>query len=138
MTWANRYVGIAYADISEPAENGLDCWQLVRVVLREQFEIEIPSLRYPVSTDYEKFYEHFLADYASFSQCFYKVVVPCEGDLVLICKNKIPAHVGIMVNGSHFLHTTPSTGAVIEKLNEHWKDRLDGIYRHQSKRAADP
>lgn len=133
MSWASHYVGIPYADISEPPENGADCFQLVRVVLKEQFRIEIPSLRYPKSEHSPADFERFLAQYEAFHKDWHKVEQPQEGDLILILRDKMPSHVGIVIDSQRFLHTTPATGAVVERLNDSWVRRLYGYFRHSDK-----
>ena len=40
--WAGRYVGLAFRDHGRDRE-GVDCWGLLSLVMREQYGVELPS-----------------------------------------------------------------------------------------------
>lgn len=137
MHWSCKYVGLPYTDRAERDPYGLDCWQLVALVLKKEFAITIPELSYDNSQHSEEFYKGFMAEYEAFYKDWQKVEQPQEGDLLLILRDRIPAHVGIMLDQKTFLHTMPRTGAVTQRLSLDWVQRLDGIYRHKQRSSVD-
>lgn len=137
MHWSAKYVGVPYTDRAERDPYGLDCWQLVAMVLRKEFDITIPELSYDNSQHSEEFYKGFMAQYEAFHADWEKVAQPQEGDLLLILRDRIPAHVGIMLDDKNFLHTMPKTGAVTHRLSEEWANRVEGIYRYKQRSSVD-
>lgn len=132
----NEYIGIPYASLEYPGYNGLDCWHLIRQVLHERFSIEIPCLAFGDPRYAGNLLDHFERDYKRFLSEWSQVDKAQSGDLLLFLDRGIPAHAALMVDGARFLHTQVKTGSVIEPLNEFWKQRLHGIYRHQSRAAS--
>lgn len=126
----SRYVGIPYADRGRTAR-GADCWGLVRLVYREQFGIELPSLdgRYASPTDSAG-----IAGAASdIMRCDWTLIeLPEPGDVALMTIAGRPFHVAIVIPGNKFLHNPSAPqGAVIESLSDpRWRRRVEGFYRH--------
>ncbi len=41
--WAGHYIGLPFLERGRDPKKGLDCWGLVRLILREQFDHRLPS-----------------------------------------------------------------------------------------------
>ncbi|HEY7823807.1 MAG TPA: NlpC/P60 family protein, partial [Acidimicrobiia bacterium] len=59
-----------------------------------------------------------------------EVAEPREGDLVLLRWAGQPAHIGVMVNETDFIHSLQGIGAHIESVtSSRWRNRVDGYWR---------
>lgn len=128
-----NYLGIPFV---EHGRNrcGADCWGLARMVLQEQFGIELPLLSYPSSFDV--FYNGWLFQQndLEFRKHWQKVECPQEGDIVVLRVLGHPAHVGLMVDGTQFLHTEKGINSAVEDIkNSKWVNRIDSFWRHESR-----
>lgn len=56
------------------------------------------------------------------------VEIPRFGDIVLINIYGVPTHVGIYLDNENILHTTETTGTVVDKMSR-WRSRIVGYYR---------
>lgn len=100
------------------------CFELVRCILHEQ-GVKIPNYAEKV-TESEK--AAALRDLIVI-HCF-EVEQPREGDVVLLRWGGRPAHVGMMIDGSDFIHSLEGNGAHIESTNDtRWRNRIDGFWR---------
>jgi hypothetical protein len=128
MSWSNNYVGAPYA------KN--DCWDLVSCVLHNEFFIDMALQRFVPVYDSAAEADTFQSQYERFSEYWTEIDTPAEGDLVVFSEHK---HIGIMVSGTAFLHTTQRTDAVVEQLfttDNFWSNRVAGYYRHNSRLGA--
>ncbi len=136
--WAAGYIGIPFADCGR-GRLGIDCWGLLRLVLRERFGIEIPS--------YDNLYFH-TRDFAAMERiyeaqaredCWVKVMdryecpgIEREGDAVHMRVDGHELHAGIVVAPGRMLHAHDGADSVIESIDRTaWKHRVVGIYRHR-------
>jgi cell wall-associated NlpC family hydrolase len=127
--WAEEYVGLPFADHGRDRE-GLDCWGLVRLALREQLGIELPSfdVGYEKSTDSGDVAR--LVDEGRPLIGAARVSDPRPGDIVLLMIRGLPCHVGVYVGGGCMLHARRRTAAVVEDLRSPmWSRRVEGYYR---------
>jgi len=133
--WADRYVGIPFLDNGRSLA-GCDCWGLVRLVLREQFGLDLPS---------------YVGGYASANEreeasALIAGRIPADGwwrvpdqqarpgDGVVLRIMNQPWHVGLMVTPSDFLHVFEGQAvSAIERVDSpRWKRRVVGFYRHEA------
>lgn len=90
-----------------------DCWGFVRYVQREHYGILMPDVLVPetwpaVRRLLENHVEH---------QNWVKVDRPADGDIVMMARNRVPAHVGIAVeanSGRGVLHCFEPSGVVYQ------------------------
>ena len=124
----NSYVGIRFAN--HPADEGLDCWQLVRTVYAEQFKVYLPA--------YDDRYMHALdrsipATLDAERDQWVAVDDPQPGDVALFTVRGRPRHVGLIVRPGKMLHALKGSDSCIEDYKtELWRTRLVGIYRHRT------
>jgi cell wall-associated NlpC family hydrolase len=124
--WVDQYIGIPFTEYN--------CWQLVRKVYREQFNIDLPLLdneyfNHMDRTNIEKLYNRELAIN------WKKQDVPRIGDCVVMRIRNQPWHVGIIISKDTMLHTENKLEAVRERFTgPAWKNNIIGFYRYEPKR----
>lgn len=130
--WAAEYVGLPFKDKGRD-RNGLDCWGLVALVMREQFGIELPSYADNYVSAMERDEIAALLTASIPSNGWQPVADAAQaGDGVVFRVLNAPWHVGIVLDAEHFLHVVEGGGcSLIERLDSHrWVRRIVGIYRH--------
>ena len=132
--WAGRYIGIPYVDGGR-GHDGCDCWGLVWLVYREQFEVDLPSYRGTYVSAADK------ADVARLldgGRSGWRAVsldqVECGDVALLRYSDGTPAHVGVMLDQRRMLHVHEGIDTTIAHLDRRtpvrWRDRLDMIGRY--------
>jgi cell wall-associated NlpC family hydrolase len=134
--WAARYVGRPFADGGRDLD-GVDCWGLVRLILREQYSLELPSYAgaYPSASERS---EVSTLVAASVPELGWIPARPpyLAGDGVVLRVENRPWHVGLMLNDDDFIHVMPSGTSLIESITGlRWGRRIVGVYRHPEVRA---
>jgi cell wall-associated NlpC family hydrolase len=110
--------------------DGCDCYGLVRLVLHNEYGIDLPEL----SDDYEDALN--LAETARlFAEkrpvlAAEKLPGPRERAVALITERGVPAHVGMAAGGGYVLHTGVKTGSVCQReTHPGLRGRIEGYYR---------
>ena len=127
--WVKKYVGIPFASNGRTM-SGCDCYGLVRLVLRNEYRIELPEL----SNDYSD-----ALNVAETARLFAenlpvlaaeKLGAPEEGAVAVITERGVPAHLGVAAGGGYILHTGIKTGAVCQRATHPGlRGRIEGYYR---------
>ncbi len=130
MSWWNDYIGIPYKEKGR-ARDGADCWGLVRLVYKDQYEIELPSF----IEVYEAQDSNQIAElFATRREGWEQVAEPREGDVVALRVFGEITHVGVIAAPGTFLHVRRGIEAVIERLDSPmWKHRIEGYFRYKEK-----
>lgn len=127
-----KYIGIPY---SEPAFNseskrvpGLHCWELAEKIMIEVFGIKPPIVNYtgPLNK-VESVFLIQLASWDHISQGNQKA-----GDLVLLRMLGYPAHCGVMVSKTSFIHVMPggNRSSTLEHVTSiQWRNRVLSFHR---------
>ncbi|MFO1038158.1 MAG: NlpC/P60 family protein [Geminicoccaceae bacterium] len=123
------YIGIPFRERGRDPAAGLDCWGLVRLVLKDCLGVELPSFDTVHSFQTETIRDTAAAEARS-------------GRWVPVAKEEMQAldvalfdggaHCGVICNpfGPAFLHTQPGKSSCIERLaGTLWARRLLGIHR---------
>jgi cell wall-associated NlpC family hydrolase len=126
--WVRKYVGIPFVSGGR-AMDGCDCYGLVRLVLRDEYGINLPEL----SGDYSD-----ALNLAETARLFAekrpvlaagKLPGPREGAVVAMLEHGRPAHLGISAGDGHILHTGARTGAVCQReTHPGLRGRIEGYY----------
>jgi len=126
--WVNKYIGIPFVSNGRTI-NGCDCYGLVRLVLRNEYGINLPEL----SDDYTnacniqetaKLFEENLPLLAAG-----KINEPKEGAVVIITEQGRLCHVGIVAGNGYILHTGAKTGSVCQRASHPGlRGRIEGYY----------
>lgn len=127
--FAAPYVGIPYLDKGRDRA-GIDCWGVVRLVLREVFHVELPSYD-ETYCDGDDWQAIGTAVRAGLLHGWRRVERPQAGDLLVLAIARRPWHCALMLDAVHFLHAAPGDSTVIDRLDsQRWARRIEGIYRH--------
>ncbi len=132
--WANAYVGIVFEEKGRNRD-GCDCWGLVRLVLKEQFDVDLMDH----ANDYETVKDRHAIARAIENDLpnWVETGKPQCGDVVLLRSKGNPLHIGIMVNKRRMLHIEEGINAGTERLDSiTWKDRVIGYYRSREMNHA--
>jgi len=119
--WANKYIGIPYKDGGRDID-GLDCWGLVRLVYKNEYNIDLPSFNNEyIITDRERVNELF----SQYREGWAIEDSPKEGNVVLLRLFGEESHVGVLINSKQFLHVNHKTPAAIDSLDSiRWRNRI--------------
>lgn len=133
--WAKNYIGIPFVSGGR-TRDGVDCYGLVRLVWKEQFEYELPLL--------SNQYENALATNQTNPLVNkYKPLlvgtrkkVPELGNLVVILNGGLPTHLAIYAGDNYILHTVKKVGTVLQRLSDYdLKNRIEGYYGIKTKNS---
>jgi len=126
--WVYKYIGIPFVSNGRTME-GCDCYGLIRLVLKNEYNIDIPEL----SNDYNnalniketaKLFEEKRPVILS-----EKLIKPREKALVIITERGVAAHIGIVAGSGFILHTGIKTGSICQRESHPGiKNRIEGYY----------
>lgn len=125
--WTNKYIGIPYKDAGDD-ENGLDCWGLVRLVYKNEFNIELPSFKQTRLDAYD-IRSAIIDEYKQ--DGWTEIAEPSPGAVVLVRVQGLPIHTGVMVDKTKFLNILPGANCVIADITDsRWRNRIIGFYKY--------
>ena len=128
--WWNDYITIPYKKMGRD-KDGLDCWGLVRMIYKDQFDIDLPSYVDQYNADDT---HNTLAELIAISkESWTKTDNPVIGDVLLLRAEGSLSHVGVVISPTHFIHVIEDINVTIERYDQgKWKNRLEGAYRYDS------
>jgi len=110
----NDYVGIPYK-LHGRDEDGLDCWGLVRLIYKEQKDIDLPSFSEEyLNSDDVRHNEEVIARHKEGWSLSNDYTV---GDVALFRINGSESHVGVIIDDNKFIHAREGNSVTIEKLD---------------------
>jgi len=126
--WVKKYVGIPFVSNGRSID-GCDCYGLVRLVLRNEYGVDLPEL----SNDYSN-----ALNVSETARLFAenlsvlageKMDAPEEKAIVVITEHGVNAHIGIVAGGGYVLHTGVKTGSVCQRESHPGlRGRIEGYY----------
>lgn len=122
-----KYIAIPYRSHGRD-RRGLDCYGLCRLVLREEFGVELPSYddEYADAAEVRETRDAILRHLSEWTP----VARPRDGDVVVL---RLPFHVGIYYQGQ-ILNVREGVDCCLEDLDSGMiARRIHGIYRHASR-----
>src|SRR5262249_47803278 len=128
MRWAEQYIGLPFKDFGRDF-NGVDCWGLVRLVLKRECDIEVPS--YGEISARDLIVSKTIKQESSSEPWSEVRRNDVQAFDVALLRGR-PMHVGIMISPELLLHVEEKTNAVLLPLT-HFSvaGRLIGFRRHR-------
>ena len=126
--WVGKYIGIPFVSNGRTLE-GCDCYGLVRLVLHNEYGIELPELsdNYNDDLNYKETARLFADNVPVLAA--EKINKPEEKAVVIITEHGVPAHVGIVAGNGYILHTGNKTGSVCQRESHPGlRGRIEGYY----------
>lgn len=131
--WVARYIGLPFA-LGGRGPDAYDCWGLVRLVLAEQFGVQVPAYdRYQPDAGVTEL-AHYMAGLLWPPALAISREQGRPGDVALIPMAGALCHVGVMVAPDTLLHTHAGADSGLARLDRQpWRARMSrgALYRHQ-------
>ena len=138
--WTARFVGIPFVDLGRTID-GCDCWGLVRLVMKEQANIDLPSLatEYGSETDHRKVFDEIESERHSGEWIEVEKGRDNQFDIVeMVSPSRLdgkwdfqPLHVGIVVAPGWVLHTERTVMSRLMRANDpKMMRRVIGYWRY--------
>lgn len=126
----DKYIGIPFVDGGR-AISGLDCWGLVKLIYKNEYNIELPD--YYCSCNSYAMVGSLMANEKN--KYWERVENPKEGNIITF-EGLVPeleyaiTHVGIVINDTHFIHAIQDIGVSAKHLHRgFWSERIEGFYQ---------
>ena len=132
--WAGHYIGLPFKTHGRDI-TGLDCWGLVRLVLHEQMDCQLPSYTqfYDTTTNAAQIGPLVRRETLNWSRVS-DAQSKC-GDVIIFRMYGQPMHVGLALDEHYMLHIEQGINSAIERFDSlRWKKRIIGIFRYQDKK----
>lgn len=129
--WVNNYIGLPYKSYGKD-KSGIDCYNLVRLVYKEQFNIDIPyykDIGYESRKDSKKIAEFMEKE----SKKWNKTDIIRPGTVIMFRVMGYPTHVGVAVSDKYMLHIEEGINSVVERYDGlKWKKRIHAAYEYNN------
>jgi len=128
----SEYIGIPYGDHGRN-QKALDCWGLLWLIYKEQFNIGLPSYtdRYASAEDQETVSHLIHNEIGPWTQVDANQVQ--FGDAVLLRIKGEPWHIGVVISQGLMIHVMKGIDVCLERYDRSmWQHRVMGIYRHEA------
>jgi len=126
--WYNKYVGIPYKETGRDT-TGIDCWGLLRLIYKEQYNVDIPSFSDGYTSGKDRDLTTELI--AQNKEQWVERETPEVGDGILFRVLGLETHIGVYLGDNKFIHAKEGHSSVIESLTSlKWKNRIAGYFRY--------
>ena len=123
----NKYIGLPYAANGRD-ESGIDCWGLVRLFYKQEYDIELPSYIEEYAGAYDT---RILGMMDLYKNNWAQVAQPEVGSVIVFNILGEPFHVGIYIGDDKFIHARDGMDSVVESVNSpRWAKRIEGYYKY--------
>jgi len=141
-SWAGRYVGAPFK-IDGASLDGLDCWGLCHLVLKEQAHIDTPTYIEETTSKIDGTSRLLgvskIVSHAVDGNVWTEVKEPKIFDCLLMAAltgderaRRVPSHVGMMLSAKHVLHVWKETDSVIIPITHPMvRSKIIAFYRHK-------
>ena len=127
--WVKKYIGIPFVSNGRSID-GCDCYGLVRLVLRNEYGVNLPELsdNYADALNIKETARLFTENLPVLAG--EKIDAPEEKAVAVITERGAAAHIGIAAGGGYILHTGVKTGSVCQReTHPGLQGRIEGYYR---------
>jgi len=129
----NKYIGLPYAANGRD-EQGIDCWGLVRLFYKQEYNIDLPSYTEDYSGAYD---ERILSIMDAYKPSWSQVDAPQVGSVIVFNILGEPFHVGVYIGEDKFIHARDGMDSVVESVNSpKWAKRIEGYYTYNQETSS--
>lgn len=129
----NKYIGLPYVSNGRD-ESGIDCWGLVRLFYKQEFNIDLPSYTEEYSGAYDT---RILGMMDLYKHTWAQVSEPEVGSVIVFNILGEPFHVGIYAGEDKFIHARDGMDSVLESVNSpKWAKRIEGYYKYSTEAST--
>lgn len=129
--WTDRYAFVPFVDNGRSMK-GADCWGLVCLVYASELGLLLPEYagEYADTRDHKR-----IISLIEFERPKWDPIPDGEQeefDLISLCIENRPWHVGIVLDQENMIHTLPAIGVNVISYRvdtPNWKNVIDGFYR---------
>ena len=123
----NKYIGLPYATNGRD-ESGIDCWGLVRLFYKQEYNIDLPSYAEEYSGAYD---DRILDMMALYKNNWQQTTTAEPGSVIVFNILGEPFHVGVYIGEGKFIHARDGMDSVVESVNSpKWVKRIEGYYKY--------
>ena len=115
LPWYAKYVGVPFVDGGKDF-NGYDCWRMICLAFKTEHQIEIPLYGEISALDLRKIAGLIASD--AYKEPWVDVVPSAirAFDVAVMCKRKVPVHIGLLVNREAMIHVEQATATVMVSI----------------------
>ena len=112
--WSNKYIGIPFKEHGRDF-SGVDCWGLVRLIYKNEYDITLPSFveEYSTTDDTPRL-EELIAQYR---EGWEPITAPEPGAVILFRLLGSESHIAVAINDHQFIHVSENSYSAIESVN---------------------
>lgn len=129
-----KYIGIPY-EYRGRDFNGVDCFGLVYLVFREEFNVYLPDFTYEET--WYKQGRNYIED--NLGKVSWYIVDPpykkFDGLIFYLASRKIANHIALYVGNNKILHVYEGEKVHIDRLDNYWLSRLYKVVRYKDNYA---
>jgi hypothetical protein len=130
----DKYIGLKYKEKGRDTD-GIDCYGLVRLVYKNEYDIDLPSFSEEYTSDDDQRLQELISQY---KEGWEEVQTPEEGCIVLFKVMGFESHMGVCVDSQNFLHVREGLDSVLEPFSTpRWKKRIVGYFKYSQKGNED-
>lgn len=130
--WSNNYIGIPFKYKGRD-ENGIDCWGLVRLIYKNEYNISLPSFGEEYAENDISRIQELISQY---KEGWESIDTPTEGTAVLFRILGAESHIGVAISNTHFIHARDGYDSAIESFNSpYWKRRIVGHFKYSENKG---
>ena len=127
--WVNNYIGIPFLSGGRDC-NGVDCYGLVRLVMKEQYSYDLPVFigTYTNALNLQQTKNLFIEQVPVLTG--ENLEKPQEGAICLIKHRGLLSHVGIYAGDNYIIHSRDNVGVILEKIGSpNLRGAISGWYK---------
>lgn len=113
--------------------DGVDCWGLVYLIYKNEFNILLPTYVDPSMDDCIQNSAYLIKGALPTSK--WRKIPECQagkGDVILITIGNYEAHIGVVIPKSRMLHTFKGSNTCLEHYDTYkWRRRISGFYTYE-------
>ena len=131
--WSNKYIGIPYKQKGRDFD-GIDCWGLVRLIYKEEYNVQLPSFVNDYTEDDTIRIQDLVAQY---KEGWEQLDEPQEGCVVLFRILGTESHIGVAISSTQFIHAREKYTSAVESFDSTaWKNRVIGYFKYTEKSST--